>query len=288
MFVIKRNVVLVRCDGGAAGFVRLECLQGKTEGEVKMRCPEGSLLEMMADGRYFSAPANAPFNLPFALREDSRVAARIVKDGGVIALSSAAGKEFAARASAGGKKGEEERGQAGMEKKSAPAKESAEEKKEKEQRAEKSAPEKERVEQNKEQESGLFEKEESKQPPQEEKEEEEQGKSEGREGKTQFLGAISASLEELFSLYPAEERLAGVVPFSKWVRVPLESGYYVVGVISDQEGAARYLAYGVPDKDNASPPDAYPACRGWLPLEEDGAGYWMMYQDAITGEIVKK
>lgn len=288
MFVIKRNVVLVRCDGGAAGFVRLECLQGKTEGEVKMRCPEGSLLEMMADGRYFSAPANAPFNLPFALREDSRVAARIVKDGGVIALSSAAGREFAARASAGGKKGEEGRGQAGVEKKSAPAKESAEEKKEKEQRGKKSAPERENIEKKEEQESGLFEKEESKQPPQEAKEEEEQGKSEGREGKTRFLGAISASLEELFSLYPAEERLAGVVPFSKWVRVPLESGYYVVGVISDQEGAARYLAYGVPDKDNASPPDAYPACRGWLPLEEDGAGYWMMYQDAITGEIVKK
>lgn len=268
MFVIKRNVVLVRCDGGAAGFVRLECLRGKTEGEVKMRCPEGSLLEMMADGRYFSAPANAPFNLPFALREDSRVAARIVKDGGVIALSSAAGKEFAARASAGEKKGEEERGQAGVEKKSAPERES--------------------IEKNKEQADGIFEKAESKQPPQEAKEEEEREKSEGREGKTQFLGAISASLEELFSLYPAEERLAGVVPFSKWVRVPLESGYYVVGVISDQEGAARYLAYGVPDKDNASPPDAYPACRGWLPLEEDGAGYWMMYQDAITGEIVKK
>lgn len=288
MFVIKRNVVLVRCDGGAAGFVRLECLQGKTEGEVKMRCPEGSLLEMMADGRYFSAPANAPFNLPFALREDSRVAARIVKDGGVIALSSAAGKEFAAKTSAGGKKGEEERGQAGVEKKSAPEKESAEEKKEKEQRGKKSAPEREGIEKKEEQESGLFEKEESKQPPQEEKEEEEREKSEGREGKTQFLGAISASLEELFSLYPAEERLAGVVPFSKWVRVPVESGYYVVGVISDQEGVVRYLAYGVPDKDNASPPDAYPACRGWLPLEEDGAGYWMMYQDAITGEIVKK
>lgn len=287
MFVIKRNVVLVRCDGGAAGFVRLECLRGKTEGEVKMRCPEGSFLEMMADGKYFSAPANAPFDLPFALREDSRVAARIVKDGGVIALSSAAGREFAARASAGEKKGEEGRGQARVEKKSAPEKESAEEEKEKEQRDKKSAPEKERVEKKREQESGLFEKEESEQPPQEAKEEE-RGKSEGREGKTRFLGAISASLEELFSLYPAEERLAGVVPFSKWVRVPLESGYYVVGVISDQEGAARYLAYGVPDKDNASPPDAYPACRGWLPLEEDGAGYWMMYQDAITGEIVKK
>lgn len=287
MFVIKRNVVLVRCDGGAAGFVRLECLRGKTEGEVKMRCPEGSFLEMMADGKYFSAPANAPFDLPFALREDSRVAARIVKDGGVIALSSAAGREFAARASAGEKKGEEGRGQARVEKKSAPEKESAEEEKEKEQRGKKSAPEKERIEKKREQESGLFEKEESEQPPQEAKEEERE-ESEGREGKTRFLGAISASLEELFSLYPAEERLAGVVPFSKWVRVPLESGYYVVGVISDQEGAARYLAYGVPDKDNASLPDAYPACRGWLPLEEDGAGYWMMYQDALTGEIVKK
>ena len=204
MFVIKRNVVLVRCDGGAAGFVRLECLKGKTEGEVKMRCPEGSLLEMMADGRYFSAPANAPFNLPFALRENSRVAARIVKDGGVIALSSAAGKEFAARASAGGKKGEEERGQAGVEKKIAPERESAEEDKEKEQRGKKSAPEKERVEKNKEQADGIFEKAESRQPPQEAKEEEEREKSEGREGKTQFLGAISASLEELFSLYPAE------------------------------------------------------------------------------------
>ena len=175
-----------------------------------------------------------------------------------------------------------------MEKKSAPERESAEEEKEKEQRAEKRAPERESIEKKEEQADGLFEKEESKQPPQEAKEEEEREKSEGREGKTRFLGAISASLEELFSLYPAEERLAGVVPFSKWVRVPLESGYYVVGVISDQEGAARYLAYGVPDKDNASPPDAYPACRGWLPLEEDGAGYWMMYQDALTGEIVKK
>lgn len=288
MFVIKRNVVLVRCDGGAAGFVRLECLRGKTEGEVKMRCPEGSLLEMMADGRYFSAPVNAPFNLPFALREDSRVAARIVKDGGVIALSSAAGKEFAARASAGGKKGEEERGQAGE--KNAPERESVDEEKEKEQTGKKSALEKEGIEKNKEQAGGIFEKEERKQPQEspEAAKEEEREKSEGREVKTQFLGAISASLEELFSLYPAEERLAGVVPFSKWVRVPLESGYYVVGVISDQEGAARYLAYGVPDKDNASPPDAYPACRGWLPLEEDGAGYWMMYQDAITGEIVKK
>ena len=288
MFVIKRNVVLVRCDGGAAGFVRLECLRGKTEGEVKMRCPEGSLLEMMADGRYFSAPANAPFNLPFALREDSRVAARIVKDGGVIALSSAAGKEFAARASAGEKKGEEGREQARVEKKSAPERERADEEEEKEQTGKKSAPEKEGIEKKEEQADGIFEKEESRQPPQEAKEEEEREKSEGREGKTRFLGAISASLEELFSLYPAEERLAGVVPFSKWVRVPLESGYYVVGVISDQEGAARYLAYGVPDKDNASPPDAYPACRGWLPLEEDGAGYWMMYQDALTGEIVKK
>lgn len=288
MFVIKRNVVLVRCDGGAAGFVRLECLKGKTEGEVKMRCPEGSLLELMADGRYFSAPANAPFNLPFALREDSRVAARIVKDGGVIALSSAAGKEFAARASAGEKKGEEGREQARVEKKSAPERERADEEEEKEQTGKKSAPEKEGIEKKEEQADGIFEKEESRQPPQEAKEEEEREKSEGREGKTRFLGAISASLEELFSLYPAEERLAGVVPFSKWVRVPLESGYYVVGVISDQEGAARYLAYGVPDKDNASPPDAYPACRGWLPLEEDGAGYWMMYQDALTGEIVKK
>ena len=96
MFVIKKNVVLTRTDGGT-GLLALEYFGGRTVGVVKMRCPEGSMAELEVDGRYFSAPAVAQFNLPFALNAESRVAARIVKNGGVWAYSLPR-QEFAAPA----------------------------------------------------------------------------------------------------------------------------------------------------------------------------------------------
>ena len=90
MFVVKKNIVLARTDGGAPGLIKLEYFGGRTTGEVKTHCPEGAIAELMVDGRYFSAPAASKFNLPYPLTRESKVAARIVKGGAVIALSSPA------------------------------------------------------------------------------------------------------------------------------------------------------------------------------------------------------
>ena len=81
MFVVKKNIVLARTDGGAPGLIKLEYFGGRTTGEVKTHCPEGAIAELMVDGRDFSAPAASKFNLPYPLTRDSKVAARIGKGG---------------------------------------------------------------------------------------------------------------------------------------------------------------------------------------------------------------
>ena len=100
------------------------------------------------------------------------------------------------------------------------------------------------------------------------------------------MDGIKENLDELFATYPKQAKLAEIVPNSVWVSVPAEGGGYVVGIIADEDGQARYLCYGIPDKDNTAPPTVRPECRGWLPVEEEGAGYWVMYQDINSGEIV--
>ena len=259
MFVVKKNIVLARTDGGAPGLIKLEYFGGRTTGEVKTHCPEGAIAELMVDGRYFSAPAASRFNLPYPLTSESRVAARIVKGGAIIALSSPA-PVF----------DEAQTGEDAFE-------ESAEKEEEKEEK-EKEKAEKEQAE-----------KEEAKQEnaaPAAKKTGGKKTKNRGRDGKAGFLDEIKENLEELFTTYPKQENLEKIIPNSAWVSVTGEGGEYVVGVIADEDGKARYLCYGVPDKDNSRPPSVRPECRGWLPVEEEGAGYWVMYQDINSGEII--
>ena len=279
MFVVKKNIVLARTDGGAPGLIKLEYFGGRTTGEVKTHCPEGAIAELMVDGRYFSAPAASRFNLPYPLTSESRVTARIVKGGAIIALSSPAPvfDEAQTGEDAFEESAQEERDEASV----SALEEKEEESAEKEQEKEK----KEQVKAEKEQ----TEKEEAKQEnaaPAAKKTGGKKGKNKGRDGKAGFLDEIKENLEELFAAYPKQENLEKIIPNSAWVSVTGEGGEYVVGVIADEDGKARYLCYGVPDKDNSRPPSVRPECRGWLPVEEEGAGYWVMYQDINSGEII--
>ena len=286
MFVVKKNIVLARTDGGAPGLIKLEYFGGRTTGEVKTHCPEGAIAELMVDGRYFSAPAASKFNLPYPLMRESKVAARIVKGGAVIALSSPApvfGEEEVFKSNQEPDGQEEELANTEL------SAENAEQ-----------AP----VEQAFSEEAPPAEKEDiaavvqtAEKTAEEDKKDQSvsaaqtkpagrKGKSRGRGGKSGFLDGIKENLDELFATYPKQEKLAGIVPNSVWVSVPAEGGGYVVGIIADEDGQARYLCYGIPDKDNTAPPTVRPECRGWLPVEEEGAGYWVMYQDINSGEIV--
>ena len=112
----------------------------------------------------------------------------------------------------------------------------------------------------------------------------------GEENKpsTDFYNSIKDELDKLFDTYQADEELESLIENSRWVRVPTgEEGYYVTGIIY-YDGVPQIICYGVPDKDNSNPPPCNSTCRQWLPIVEDGRGYWMMYQSAIDGEFVEE
>ncbi len=109
-----------------------------------------------------------------------------------------------------------------------------------------------------------------------------------------FYYAIKPQIDEMFICYPKEETLCSVVPNSDWVRVDAEDGYYVVGLLFDAEEPS-FICYGVPHvsadggADRRAPAEIENMCV-WLPVNADGSktdGYWVIYQSAKTGEIIK-
>lgn len=107
------------------------------------------------------------------------------------------------------------------------------------------------------------------------------------EGTDNFYVGISDRVDELFVVYPKEEKLSATLPDSEWVKVKYDGeDYYVVGRLSD-EGKVRYLGYGVPGFENLKPPKAADGIANWFPVEGlDGFdGYWLFFQDATTGKI---
>ena len=105
-----------------------------------------------------------------------------------------------------------------------------------------------------------------------------------------FYNLISEQIDELFVKYPRERRLEELIEESKWVKVDFENDghYYVIGLIYEN-GNLQYVCYGVPGTYSVEPPKELERYSQWLPLkagEPEGEGYWIMYQDANTGESV--
>ena len=102
-----------------------------------------------------------------------------------------------------------------------------------------------------------------------------------------YYDKVKSELEKVFLENPAEEILTKNVPDSRWAKVRYgEEKYYAVGVIGSG-GAPAYICYGVPGKYQADPPKELKGYCSYLPLslfDLTGEGYWMMYQDAETGE----
>ena len=107
----------------------------------------------------------------------------------------------------------------------------------------------------------------------------------------EFYNMISEQIDELFVKYPREERLEKLIPESKWVKVDYENDghIYVIGLIYEN-GVLQYVCYGVPGEFSIEPPKNLEKYSQWLPLNPstpEGEGYWIMYQDADTGEAVE-
>ena len=103
-----------------------------------------------------------------------------------------------------------------------------------------------------------------------------------------FFELIAEQIDDLFENYPRVDELEELISNSKWVKIDFENdgNEYVLGLI--YEGFdLKYICYGVPGKFNTEAPKQLGECQ-WLPLNpklpEDG--YFVIYQDALTGEKI--
>lgn len=106
-----------------------------------------------------------------------------------------------------------------------------------------------------------------------------------------YYDAVKEELFELFETYPKEETLTKNISDSKWVKVTYtDDRHYIVGIIN-QNNKPKYICYGLPCKKDDKPPEPIEEFCGYIPLSlfnNNNGGYWIIYQDAITGDCLKK
>lgn len=112
----------------------------------------------------------------------------------------------------------------------------------------------------------------------------------GKGGKQRpYFSTIKKDLDKIFSSYPEENALQSVITDSKFVKINYsENKHYVVGTVK-QNGREKYICYGVPAAYSETPPIQLAGYCSFIPLSVfnlKGQGYWMMFQDAVTGKCV--
>lgn len=107
-----------------------------------------------------------------------------------------------------------------------------------------------------------------------------------------FLEMIKPQLDVLFESNEPFKELEEMLEGTKWVKVFYageNTDHYILGKIFDGD-VVTHIAYGLPakNKDELPPKGLEQFCQ-WLPLnphDEQSGGYFVMYQDAITGENI--
>ena len=98
-------------------------------------------------------------------------------------------------------------------------------------------------------------------------------------------------LEEIFIKFPEEENLKNCIQNSRWAKITYaENKHYVVGVIG-KAGEEKLICYGVPGNYTLGAPKQFKGYASFLPislLNKTGEGYWIMFQDAVTGDSIKE
>ena len=105
---------------------------------------------------------------------------------------------------------------------------------------------------------------------------------------SQFLNDIIYQLDEMLNSNPEDDVLNSIIPNSRFVRIASDNPY-VLGVIYEND-LLRYIAYGVPAQYNTLPPAELSQHYQWLPLNPRDVmsdGYFMIYQDALSGNLVE-
>ncbi len=98
-------------------------------------------------------------------------------------------------------------------------------------------------------------------------------------------------LENIFQKFPEDLSLKKIFPDCRFAKIHYSpEKYYVVGEVKEN-GKVKYICYGIPDTYKPQPPKELKGFCSFVPLsvfDLKGKGFWMMFQDAISGECVKK
>lgn len=97
-----------------------------------------------------------------------------------------------------------------------------------------------------------------------------------------FFERCRADIEKLFSSAPKDEELTALLPDIEWVRV--EFGGHAVGVGRSDNAFLCYAVAGQYEKASPLGDEAQ-----WLPKLKNsptGRGYWLIFQDLISGDIL--
>ncbi len=104
-----------------------------------------------------------------------------------------------------------------------------------------------------------------------------------------FFVSVRSELASILSKFPEEEGLNKLFPDGKFVKINYSADkFYVVGLIKE-EGKEKYVCYGVPAVYSPTPPKELAGYCSFIPLsifDLKGDGYWMMFQDAVTGKCI--
>ena len=94
-----------------------------------------------------------------------------------------------------------------------------------------------------------------------------------------YYNEIAGKLHETMKKYPRDETLTSVFPHSEWVKTETA----LLGIIY-AEGLPRYLCVGMKEA-----PEAYRGVSVFVPVNHftETEGYYIVFQDADTGEYVK-
>ena len=108
---------------------------------------------------------------------------------------------------------------------------------------------------------------------------------------TNYYDTVKDELDGIFDKYPEETDIEKTIANSRFAKVYYaEDKYYVVGLIKEND-KAKYICYGVPSPYSPTPPKELAGYCSFVPLsifKLTGDGYFMMFQDAVSGRCVKK
>lgn len=115
--------------------------------------------------------------------------------------------------------------------------------------------------------------------------------NERRSKSTPYYLSVKRELDGIFKKFPTERTLENTFNDSRFAKVYYaDDKFYVVGLVKEK-GKEKYICYGVPSVYRKTPPKELAGYCSFVPLsifDLKGEGYFMMFQDAVSGKCVHK